>query len=181
MVKKYLCVLSLLLTSCVAVNVPLNYDLNTKPNYGLAVFSVSSNGHIGNYSIFLHGKSYASERVTDELSLWTNDNPLDWSNPYYIGRLVALELPAGNYELWSFYQYAYNYTLRGDFSVPFEVKANKAVYFGDLNILFDRHNSKYTVRIIDNSKRDLPLFFKRYKNISKEDLEILISNTQEPD
>lgn len=155
---------ALLLASCASFNAPVNYDFDTKSQSGLAVFSFTSEGILGNF--FLKYRSL-SNGPDGDITQWTNRNPLDW-NGKFIGRLVTLELPAGNYEIY-WLSDPHNVRTARAFSIPFQVFPNKATYFGNVHIKVpDR--TQFKPSVTDKSERDLQLFFSRYTKIRKTEL-----------
>jgi len=116
--------------------------------------------------------------------------PLDWSisgfkaitkKDEYIGQVIALQLPAGEYE---FYELTIDDGYMGGdwdggntISFPFIVTESKVEYVGNLHIyskLGLQHALGETLRFgykrSDMRKRDLPVFYSRYKNINAQDV-----------
>ncbi|MBU2714381.1 hypothetical protein, partial [Zooshikella harenae] len=180
MFKKLLCIVfSLAISSCYTLNIPPDYELDAKPHYGLAVFSISSNYTLDNFRVYYGGSSDFSEYVVSgHVKLKTAETPLDWVGGDLRGRLAVIELPEGKYSFMSIHRQYPSSTLSGRFDAPFEVEANKATYLGDLAVLINPERTKFKAIIFDSSERDLPLLFNRYPNIKKENVIVKISKVQ---
>ena len=169
MIKKiFLVLLTLLTASCSTFNVPLDSRLDSSVGKGLAVFSFTSQGALSNFNLHYRDTSNGTEGA---ITQWTLKDTLDWEDVTR-GRLVTMELPEGKYELYKLR--APHISSRGAFSIPFEITAGKAVYFGNVHVnLLAR--SLFTINISDESDRDISLFLSKYSNISKEDVVTMIS------
>ncbi len=90
-----------------------------------------------------------------------------------IGRLVALRLPAGEYEFYTWKiveQNAYGemeYGPRQTFSYRFSVQSGKAAYLGRLRLQLDE-GTPYNLSIEDMSDVDLTAFRNKYPSIAFE-------------
>ncbi len=156
--------LSISVASCASFNAPLDYKLNRASGKGLAVFSLTTEGVFNNFYIMYRDRQGGN--VDGDISLFTRQTPLDWDS-IEKGRIIILELPEGEYELYRVSNI--HYSSLKFFSIPFDVKSGKIVYFGNVHVNIPNTDYfKYTVQ--DRSVRDLNLLFSRYKKLSRKDL-----------
>lgn len=125
--------------------------------------SLSTNDEIQNFGVFVRD---TITRKRTEIALWTNLNPLDWKAPR--GRLVAVELPEGAYEVFSWETYGIG--AGRQFSIPFKIVAGRASYIGNVYIEILTEENIFRVVVSDESKRDLALMLQRYTNIKAMDV-----------
>lgn len=155
--------------SCAGMNVPKTYVLNPDTGNGLAVFSISSNGP----QSFFHYRRVGERFSRGSVDMWRINLRPDWYNP--TSRLVAIELPAGSYEIhrWSALMGAKRAEPTESFSVPFAVVPGRATYLGNIHIEFGTAR-RATVLTRDMSARDLPLLHSRYPALLDESVDINI-------
>jgi hypothetical protein len=101
------------------------------------------------------------------------DEPLDVKDESGspIGRVAALRLPPGEYELYNWKivepsDYGEDVLApRQSFGVRFRVEAARAVYIGNVNLNITE-DDRYAVTVGDETKRDIPLLAKRVPFVS---------------
>lgn len=190
------------LIGCSIQNIPNDYVLEDKSPNGVAVFSLTYSGDcVVRAGIQLGGEDARlirlrmSEQDLLDWGKWCEDSGWTFPKGSYqteIGRLVAVELPAGRHE---FRQTVVNNALSGHYSMPFSVFAGKVTYLGNIDIQAEwrkrtggdiaagiivgavfgfygaggsRVEIKSTVR--DMRERDLALLIKKFPNLQKEQL-----------
>lgn len=97
-----------------------------------------------------------------------------------VGYLNAVELPAGDYEFYTYEGQLYlpnggtvTYFPRKEFSWKFKVEAGTANYLGNVNICnIDFINKIITLN--DERERDFRLFKEKYKNIDVNEIKITL-------
>jgi hypothetical protein len=165
--------IAVLLAGCAHLNLEPEYTLANKPGKGVLVMSMTYTPDSPTFTLV-----YRPVGTTDRDALVSNTipHPEDWKNP--AGRLVVIELPAGQYEI---FQWAGNaLESRRPFSVPFTVSTGKATYIGNVHVEVRRERGTFQVTVTDNSDRDLPLFHGRYKNMKSTDVVTSISTVTKP-
>ncbi len=161
---------------------------------GLVIFSFTQSGLIQAPFRF----HYRSKNGTVEGSVKVS-KPLDWSmgafkavtkENEYIGEVIVLQLPEGEYE---FYELTIdNGYMGGDWdggttvSFPFTVMNGAAEYIGNLHVLATmglQHALGETLRLRygrnDMRERDLPVFHSRYRHIDAGDVTFSYFNSLE--
>ena len=92
-----------------------------------------------------------------------------------IGRLAALRLPAGDYELYDWKlvvpnQYGGNeFSPKRAFGYRFKVEAGRAVYLGNVDLRMTEQDT-YNIAVENKAKRDLALLAKKAPSVSAEDV-----------
>jgi hypothetical protein len=165
------------------------YSLNGQSTTGLVVMSLTETGDYS--SAYIHVDLHSNDNVVDGsiemherliarhlLAAGDTHEPrrgdkISSDDP--VGRLVAFELPAGNYE---FYYYRGDrspgnrlYASKTFFSLKFPVTAGYAVYVGNINFDFPGDNL-YRMELLDKRERDLPLFYAKYLGVPRERMTI---------
>jgi hypothetical protein len=168
MIRKWLipiclCVASGCVAATVALNVSPDYALEAANGKGIAVLSLSTNDEIQHFTVFARS-NVSPGRI--EIPLWNNRDPLDWKAPR--GRLVAIEVPQGAYELYSWQTYGIG--AGRPFSIPFKVVRGKISYVGNVYIEILTEENIFRVVVSDKSKRDLSLLLRKYPRIKAEDI-----------
>jgi len=161
--------LSTLLVSCATFNAPLDVKLDSSAGKGVAVFSLTSKGALSNFNINFRA---VSGETDGEITQWTLVDTLDWEGAIK-GRLVTLELPEGDYELYKLR--APYISSKDNFSIPFTVAAGKVVYFGNVDVVFPTR-SFFAIKVTEKSDRDLELLLNKYKNLSNDGIVTSISS-----
>jgi len=176
----------LFLSSCATPysNIPTNYQL--KGNVGVILLSLTASGECGfayfaeireifnksSYSIGMQDFGYERD--------WIKRNKECPSHPdNYFGKLVAIELPVGTYELYqlegmSRYKKVF---AEKDMSVKFIVKANKINYLGNMHFHVNKKSFIYGVQ--NFSQRDIRLFQSKYKQFNAQDIIINLLRMKE--
>jgi hypothetical protein len=155
-------------------SLPSNFELSEASGRGVAIASIIS-------SIkempddFPSGRADVYYRKID-LSLYGTM----FKQTFLRGKLVAVELPAGDYEVydWSFRDSDWRITPVAPFSVRFHVTAGKAIYLGSYNFqrtfggtsnrgMQDRAESdRVEVIATDESERDLEFLSTQYPQLT---------------
>lgn len=184
---------ALLLTACATANIDSSYTLAEKKEEGLVVLSLSHEGiQPGERTVWLYRKMAGT--VKDRVLSSDLRDALDWENPegrlvyfslppgyyefYGAGFVRAGANPTPSWHIgaggaatannpWyaGFDSVRYADLDSEPFSIPFEIKAGKATYLGNLHFVWDEAERKGKVVVFDRAERDLPLFQQRLPNI----------------
>jgi hypothetical protein len=167
---------------CASFNAGTDYRPAPNSDRGLAVFSLTGSG-IGYFNIKFRKTS--GDRESFAPSGGTAGPKPDWINP--TGRLVAIELDAGEYEFFAWEDHfgasptqssatvvpsplAMRSKLsKTPFSVRFRMRPGAVTYLGNVHLAVT--SDTYTVRVFDRSERDLPLFHERYGRVRAEEVQ----------
>ena len=189
----------LLLSACATPNVDKDYSLDTRPDEGLAVVSISFEGLGAEISPVweyrrldgdVRGKLFTSAR-----------NPLDWNAPP--GRLAAFALPTGRYEFYrcrfvrssgdggmswhagdsggvtaanpwysGLNAGTYDELTADPFAVRFEVIAGKATYLGNLHLHWRLLENRGEVQVRNEAERDIRLLRTRYPGLRSDQVTV---------
>lgn len=170
-------VLLMALTGCVprsAYIIPHNYALTPGSSNGLAVFSFTANYEAVYLVLYVRNKG---DRSVTAVEMRPRGVPGDWEYPAK-GRLIVMELNAGEYEI---YQWT-GFTVRAirpaeDFSIPFTIQDARATYIGNVHIEVGR--SRFGIGILDQTRRDVPLFLSRHPLVTRESLDIRLARLRD--
>ena len=181
--KCLLVCLALFMAACASVeNVPNNFNLSPQSNNGILLASVTYHGTYSGYSI-LFRKVGATDFQKLTIGTGTALVPpglLDWDIKQrgLRGNLFAVELPAGDYEFYSWRVasgYA-NVKPSSDFRIPFSIIPGKATYQG--NFKFNRDTGvgltviAVDVQYHDEATRDISIFQKKYAAIDPSNVKL---------
>lgn len=166
---------NLMLSSCIVPATVIqknpNYQLNPSADTGSVAFS-----------------TFCASVLPIEIALTRNDDapdivqglmrpqyrPINLSCGSQVSDFIMLNLPVGKYEI---YRFAPSDTMSTQYiGFNFEVYPNKVNYIGGIVIIFEKkpfkmrelfsnEYGKGKVTLIDFSKRDLPVFMNKYRNI----------------
>ena len=177
-VKIYLSVIyCLFLSSCAIQYTDISTNYQLKNGVGVILLSQTASGECG--FAYFTGIRETSNKSVYSVGMQDFGHERDWvkknnecpSKPdSYFGKLVAIELPIGNYEIYQLEgisKYVKVYT-KNDISVKFTVEANKINYLGNIHFHVKKKNFIYSVQ--DLSQRDLPLFLNKYKQFNMQDI-----------
>jgi hypothetical protein len=156
-------------------NIPPNYHLNY--HNGVILLSLTAFGECG-YAYFIdirdiehkHDYTIGMQDAGEERD-WrkkTFDCP---SKPEeYFGRLVAIELPVGIYQIYQFegVSTSRHITSEHELHIDFSVKPGVVNYLG--NAQFNVMKKMFILNIKDEHKRDIPLFQKKYQQFRSKDI-----------
>lgn len=169
------CCLFLLSCATPISNIQANYKLND--NTGVILLSLTASGVCG-FTYFteireINSKSTYSIGMQDfgyERDWIKKNNECPSKPDNYFGKLVAVDLPAGTYEIYQLDGMSrYRKVLaKSDISVKFTVKANKINYLGNIHFHVNKKNFIYGTQ--DLSQRDIPLFQSKYKQFNTQDI-----------
>lgn len=164
-----LCLSLLFLAACTAPirNIPDSYHL--RDNAGVALISLTVSGECG-YVYFTTIKNIDTHQeytvgmqdIGKEMD-WHKSNDTCPSTPdNYFGKLVAIELPAGYYQIYQFeglgtYR---RFSSRHELKMQFTVQPGVVNYLGNLHFHVNKKGFLYSLK--NMSKRDIPLFLKKY-------------------
>lgn len=156
-------------------NVPEDYKL--RDNAGVILLSLTASGECG-FAYFVEVRQVDTES-SYSLGMQDFGHERDWTkfkdecpsepNNYY-GKLVAIELPAGTYEIYQI-EGVSKYKKIGsdtDISVKFTVTPNKVNYLGNFHFHFNKRYFHYNAENL--SQRDIPLFLNKYKQFNMRDI-----------
>lgn len=162
--------------ACAKLNVGGNYTVDAASGQGLAVFSFTTNDRVNNFYLQYHAMGGGKPR--NDITLWTVHNPLDWHDPR--GRLVVIELPAGEYELYNVIGTGRRFEGTDPFSIPFTIEAGRVKYLGNVNVVIDNSLAGFWVGVNDRADLDLRTFFERYPRLSPGDVDVAVTRVREP-
>ena len=107
--------------------------------------------------------------------------------PEIYGRLVAINIPAGIYEFYSWHAYNDRLSISPKYAPPplfVDVKAGELVYIGNLHMNISTGKNYFNMsvasgalpEVIDMSERDISLFKKRYPQFSDNNINKSVLN-----
>lgn len=194
---KYKLVLMLLIifgAGCSTSNVSKDYSLNKDANKGLLLVAISwsddPRGAPG-YAAATSDVSYQFKSKSGEYKQSVHLDPtlgLDFFKDFTpesgngSGRIVALELPEGDYEFygWKLLQGSADHFWNVEpFSIPFRITKGVASYIGELNLsIFRVKNAlnvgvfgRGTLSLTDKSERDFQLIARKFPKIDINEIE----------
>jgi hypothetical protein len=177
-----------------ARNAPRDFDVTASSN-GLLIFSATVSGYVPGrfkYEIF---KAPSSKGNAIPVVVNGDAVELDWlaGSPTVeqqgMGRLVALELSPGPYEVrgWVLTDEGRRvlYTSTRPIGVQFEISPGKATYIGNVHTDVQRVTSagpplSRTV-LLDKRERDLPIAFRRYGTLKVDGIVIAVGAARPSD
>lgn len=157
--------------ACAKLNVGGRYTMDAASGQGLAVFSFTANDRVSNFYLQYHAMGGAKPR--GDITLWTVQNPLDWRDPR--GRLVVIELPAGEYELYNVAGPALQFSASEPFSIPFTIEPGRVKYLGNVHVVIETTLSAFWIRVTDRAALDLGTFLERYPRLSTDDVDVAVT------
>lgn len=165
-----------ILGACTSVeSVPNNFVLDPISNKGVLIGSVTYHGTYSGYSVLFRkvGEDRASRLSIGGGTALLPPSMLDWDIKQrgLRGNVFAVELPAGDYEFFSWRVSSGYAEVRPqqDFRIPFSIFPGKAVYLG--NFKFERASglggtvTAVDVQHNDESNRDIGILGKKYHGI----------------
>ncbi len=175
--------LAIFLVSCTysVKNVPASYKLNDKA--GLAVTSLTISDECAQGKG--HGYAYFTEirelntRLTYSIAMQGFGSERDWvreekdcstDRGNYYGRLIAIELPAGAYEIYrieGITEHRKTYS-KNVISVTFVVEPDKVNYIGNMHYHMSRKKIIYDVK--DMFDRDIDYFHEKYPKLNEREV-----------
>lgn len=187
-----------LLTACATPNVGRDYAPDGRENEGLVVLSLSHEGIDEGERVNWHYRSLDGS-VGDRLLSSNLRDPLDWRDPqgrlafftlppgkYEFYRAEFLRQSANGVPAWSIgaggaptnsnpYSAGFNAVRHASFSarpfsVPFEVVGGKAIYLGNLHLVWSDQAGNGKAVVMDRAARDLGLLRERLPNIELADI-----------
>lgn len=172
-------------------NIPADYKLSEHSGKGVLIAGVSFSG-MQIQSMHYQLRNLSTQEIVD-LFVNPNDQPLDWraasssNSDDYTGRVAAIELSAGAYEITTTVVQTggYIYTSKKKLGFKFRIQQGKSVYIGAIHTFF-RFNSESkeifsrAVRA-DLRERDLPIIKKRFPSVAGPSLEYQIDAEQVSD
>jgi hypothetical protein len=166
-----------LLISCAdqIENISNDYKFNMKS--GVILLSLTASGECG-YSYFTEIREIISKK-SYSIGMQDFGRQRDWikSNAEcpskidnYFGKLVAIELPIGNYEIYQFEGISTYSKIfaKNNMSVKFTVEPNKVNYLGNMHYHMKKKIFFYNVNNLN--QRDISLFRKKYKKFNMQDI-----------
>lgn len=162
-------------------NVPASYKFNGSAGLAVASLTISDECAQGKG----HGYAYFTEireintMLTYSIAMQGFGSERDWEREEkdcstdrgnYYGRLVAIELPAGEYEIYQIEGITEHRKTYGknEISVTFVVEPNRVNYIGNMHYHIAKKKIIYDVE--DMSDRDMPYFYKKYPKFSGQDV-----------
>lgn len=105
--------------------------------------------------------------------------------PYAKGQIFAIELPAGSYTFSGWYISTGTVAISSDRDqddIPFVIHADRATYVGNVNMHVRIGRNIFGLPILsggdatitDRSRHDLPIILARYRNLQRDDIDIVI-------
>jgi hypothetical protein len=173
--------IALAIGSCALQNEKSDYRLGDNVAKGLIVFSLSVEGSKRAYIAFRqvghveHDVVYVNARGVEGLT--TN---YDWKEPF--GRLIYLELDAGEYE---FYGWHPKYVCGWDMEcfslsekISFSVNSDTVSYIGNIHFDILSENEAYKYEISDEFDRDISLLTSRLVNVKRDQVNRMIASAK---
>ncbi|MGD8570736.1 MAG: hypothetical protein PVJ39_21800 [Gammaproteobacteria bacterium] len=154
-------------------NIPTEYTLN--PKKGVVVISLTSSGECG-YALFVdirridktHEKTIGLQDVVEQRDWKRKNNECASDLNDYSGKLVAIDLEPGVYEIYQFsgLNKYHAFSSVYELSIKFKVTENEVTHIGNAHFVVSKR--EYDFIVSDKRQRDLPLFVKKYPNISED-------------
>lgn len=179
--KNILCLLVVVMLSACSntSRLPKNYTLNETNNIGLLVASISYSGNYSEYSVFIRNLTTLSMyqlSYGESLKLLPIVPKGDFSDIGRQGGLYTEELPAGEYEVYSWAIYSGVATVKpqNQFSYKFKVAPGKITYLG--NFYFIQTQSMgltvtgAEVKYTNKKEVDFNVLAKKYPKIDRSKL-----------
>lgn len=157
--------------ACAKLNVGSGYRADAASGKGLAVFSFTANDRVSNFYLQYHAMGGGKPR--GDITLWTVQDPLDWRDPR--GRLVVIELPAGEYELYSVAGMGLQFLATEPFSAPFTIEPGRVKYLGNVHVVIASTLTSFALAVNDRSELDLRTFLERYPRLSADDVDVAVT------
>jgi hypothetical protein len=168
--------LSLALAACATENIDKDYALSEPSGKGVVIGSIARSGTNGEFRLFYRqtdgdaqGYFAYGRGLGGQLPSFEKD---DIKVPHLRGALFASELPAGDYELysWAVDAGSIHTVPAAPFSVHFHVLPGKAVYLGAFVFQQNGHlltGGSITLNCGDQRARDIPIFAAKYPNLAQ--------------
>lgn len=182
--------LSLLLSACATQSVDNSYVPSEHSGRGIAIVSVTYSGRYSGYSVIyssLDKSTTGRFQVGEAMALIPYIPKMDFETDAATGNVVAVELPAGSYEINDWHVGSGYFHLRParPFSIRFDVAPGKAVYLG--NFHFEQTGSmglsvtgvKLAHR--DETKRDIPAIARKLPNVARAPLSASVAEGKQVD
>lgn len=157
--------------ACAKLNVGSGYRPDPASGKGLAVFSFTANDRVSNFYLQYHAMGGGKPR--GDITLWTVQDPLDWRDPR--GRLVVIELPAGEYELYNVAGMGLQFSASEPFSAPFTIEPGRVKYLGNVHVVIGTTLTSFALSVNERAAQDLGTFFERYPRLSPDDVDVAIT------
>ncbi len=184
-----LAMLVLILAACKSVeSVPHNYFLNPQSDKGVLVSSLTYHGSYSGYSILFRkvGSDDFNQLTIGTGTALLPPGMLDWDIKQrgLRGNVFAVELPVGDYEIFS-WRVSSGYAHvrpQNDFRIPFSITPGKAIYLGNFN--FERKLglggtvTAVDVTYGDEANRDITILQRKYTGIDSAKVSAALDNQQ---
>jgi hypothetical protein len=140
----------LMLVACAQLDVHSGYQLAPASQKGILALGITASDDMPNF--YWHIRKPGSTDVKD-LTFYTLQNPLTWDHPR--GRLVTIELEAGDYEIFDWGS-PFKFAATQYFRIPFSVKPGQVTYLGRLHLELNQTDMHFTVDATDRFPEDFP-------------------------
>ena len=168
---------SILLVSCSVPIANISEQYRLKDNRGVVLLSLTASGECG-FVFFTEirelgsGSAYSigMQDFGRERDWVKNDSKCPSTPDNYFGKLVVIELPAGEYEIYQLEglsKYEKIYAER-ELSIKFTVVPAKVNYLGNLHYHIKKKNFIYGVK--NMMQRDIPLLISKYGQFDSQDI-----------
>jgi len=177
-----------MLAACKSVeSVPPNFVLNPQSGKGVLVSSVTYHGSYSGYSVLFRkiGSPEINEMTIGTGTALLPPGMLDWDIKQrgLRGNVFAVELPVGEYEIFSWRVSSGYSTVRpqDDFRIPFSITPGTAIYLG--NFHFERKSGLGAAVVVvdvqyhDEAIRDLGILQKKYSGIDPSTLQTVLERS----
>lgn len=178
----FICVVFVVcLTSCALPrsNLSQNYSLNEEK--GVVFFSLTASGEC-NFNYFIDIRNIIS-KMSESIGMNDLIDGLDWEKEEndcpstvdnYHGRLVAIDLPEGTYDIYDLTGVNLNSRISSeeDIVMRFNVRKNEVTYLGNVHFHINKKGFSFGVR--DSTERDITHFKKKFEKLGEEDIKIQI-------
>ncbi len=177
-----LSVLFVALSACTAKTVPVTQALSPSATDGILLVSISKQGRGRVVSTVVFRNIDGTNRQKIDTSggpaapFWSDDNRDDFHDSTGRGRVFAINLKPGNYEVchWVLDTGHAVFTPSEEFSVPFEIKAGRSTYVGDFHFAIGRGQNLFGMPLPylegaerrDNWARDLAALKRKYPAVN---------------
>lgn len=183
----YVIVCSILLTACASVGtINKNYEFAQLNDQALLVLSITNK-----HAAYLNGPNQfaPSLKIRDKSGNRSftlkghvgsiMDRHLESETGWTIGRVIAAELPPGDYEVydWDSVKLAFHpsaRTIRKP-SILFELTPGKATYIGNIDLYINQANQTYSLEVFDERERDFKEVTAKWPKLKVDEIKVSLA------
>lgn len=186
MLNRYFVVAAVLFFSgCAIQSVDPSYVLDPDSDVGAIIGSISYAGRYSGYAVHFRNIETGKKgrlQIGESQALLPMAPKSDFDDPGMIGKLFAVELPVGRYEMthWTVGSGAVTVSSTSPFSIGFEVDPGKAVYIGSFQFMqtagLGLAVTGASLSYKDTASRDLAILRQKFPNLANAPLTSVIES-----